>query len=150
MDRPRGREKNVTGPAKKVEKRGSGLGTGPVGSGQSGGGSSGSRSGGGKRSGGGLMKLIILLAVLLLGGGGSLGALMGGQGGESLTASAGQTGAPSGGGDISALFGSLGGGSVSGGWAEPANTGRLDETVAPGARAGGTIRSAARPTRSGR
>ncbi|MEY8389151.1 clostripain-related cysteine peptidase [Oscillospiraceae bacterium 38-13] len=134
MDRPRGREKNVTGPAKKVEKRGSGLGTGPVGSGQSGGGSSGSRSGGGKRSGGGLMKLIILLAVLLLGGGGSLGALMGGQGGESLTASAGQTSAPSGGGDISALFGSLGGGSVSGGWAEPANTGRLDETVAPGAR----------------
>lgn len=134
MDRPRGREKNVTGPAKKVEKRGSGLGTGPVGSGQSGGGSSGSRSGGGKRSGGGLMKLIILLAVLLLGGGGSLGALMGGQGGESLTASAGQTSAPSGGGDISALFGSLGGGSVSGDWAEPANTGRLDETVAPGAR----------------
>nr|WP_325181149.1 hypothetical protein [uncultured Oscillibacter sp.] len=68
MDRPRGREKHVTGPAKNVEKRGSGLGTGPVGAGrgsQSSGG--GSRSSGGGRSGGGLMKIILLLAVLLLG-----------------------------------------------------------------------------------
>ena len=137
MDRPRGREKHVTGPAKNVEKRGSGLGTGPVGAGrgsQSSGG--GSRSSGGGRSGGGLMKIILLLAVLLLGGGGGLGALLGG-GGEGLTApvsqstSSGQTG----GADLSALFGSLGGGSVSSGWETPANTGRLDETVAPGARA---------------
>ena len=30
-NRPRGREKNVTGPGKGVHKRGSGLGTGPVG-----------------------------------------------------------------------------------------------------------------------
>ena len=39
-NRPRGRERNVTGPAKRVEKRGSGLGTGPVGNtgGHSGGG----------------------------------------------------------------------------------------------------------------
>lgn len=137
MDRPRGREKHVTGPAKNVEKRDSGLGTGPVGAGrssQSSGG--GSRSSGGGRSGGGLMKIILLLAVLLLGGGGGLGALLGG-GGEGLTApvsqstSSGQTG----GADLSALFGSLGGGSVSSGWETPANTGRLDETVAPGARA---------------
>ena len=137
MDRPRGREKHVTGPAKNVEKRGSGLGTGPVGAGrssQSSGG--GSRSSGGGRSGGGLMKIILLLAVLLLGGGGGLGALLGG-GGEGLTApvsqstSSGQTG----GANLSALFGSLGGGSVSSGWETPANTGRLDETVAPGARA---------------
>ena len=74
--------------------------------------------------------------MLLLGGGGGLGALLGG-GGEGLTApvsqstSSGQTG----GADLSALFGSLGGGSVSSGWETPANTGRLDETVAPGARA---------------
>ena len=60
-----------------------------------------------------------------------------GGGGEGLTApvsqstSSGQTG----GADLSALFGSLGGGSVSSGWETPANTGRLDETVAPGARA---------------
>ena len=65
-----------------------------------------------------------------------MGALLGG-GGEGLTApvsqstSSGQTG----GADLSALFGSLGGGSVSSGWETPANTGRLDETVAPGARA---------------
>ena len=137
MDRPRGREKHVTGPAKNVEKRGFGLGTGPVGASrgsQSSGGSS--RGSGGGRSGGGLMKIILLLAVLLLGGGGGLGALLGG-GGEGLTTpvsqstSSGQTG----GADLSALFGSLGGGSVSSGWETPANTGRLDETVAPGARA---------------
>ena len=30
-NRPRGREKHVTGPAKTVKKRGEGLGTGPVG-----------------------------------------------------------------------------------------------------------------------
>ncbi|MDE6454911.1 MAG: peptidase C11, partial [Dysosmobacter sp.] len=40
----------------------------------------------------------------------------------------------SGGADLGALLGSLGGGSVSGGWEGQANTGRLDETVAPGAR----------------
>ena len=136
MDRPRGREKHVTGPAKNVEKRGSGLGSGPVGAGRGGQSSGGSRSGGGGRSGGGLMKIILLLAVLLLGGGGGLGALLGGVG-EGLPApvsqstSSGQTG----GADLSALFGSLGGGSISGGWETPANTGRLDETVAPGARA---------------
>ena len=142
MDRPRGREKQVTGPAKKVEKRGDGLGTGPVGSGRGGqtgsssGGGPGSRgSGGGKRSGGG-MKLIILLAVLLLGGGGGLSALMGGGqssgGGQSaqVSSSSSQGGAV----DLSALLGSLGGGSVSSGWQEEANTGRLDKTVAPGAR----------------
>ena len=71
--RPRGREKHVTGPGKSVNKRGEGLHTGPVG--DAGGyadrkepsGGSGQRSGG-TRSGGG-MKLLILLAVLLLGGG---------------------------------------------------------------------------------
>uniref|UniRef100_UPI002D7F4777 clostripain-related cysteine peptidase n=1 Tax=Oscillibacter sp. TaxID=1945593 RepID=UPI002D7F4777 len=36
--------------------------------------------------------------------------------------------------DLSALFGSLGGGSVSSGWESPANTGKLDKTVASGAR----------------
>ena len=63
--RPRGREKHVTGPGKSVNKRGEGLHTGPVG--DAGGyadrkepsGGSGQRSGG-TRSGGG-MKLLILL-----------------------------------------------------------------------------------------
>ena len=85
------------------------------------------------------MKLILLALVLLLGGGGGLGALLGGgQAGGGLTApvsqstpSSGQSGGAA---DLSALFGSLGGGSVSSGWEGQANTGRLDETVAPGAR----------------
>ena len=93
MDRPRGREKHITGPAKQVEKRGSGLGTGPVGAGRGSGQSGGSRGGGGgRRSGGGMVKLILLLAVLLLGGGGGLGALLGGgQAGGGLTAPASQS-----------------------------------------------------------
>ncbi len=82
-NRPRSRERHVTGPGKTVEKRGEGLGTGPVGDaggyadrgrrGQS----SGTRSAG-TRSGGG-MKLILLLLAVLLGGGGGLTALLGGQ-----------------------------------------------------------------------
>lgn len=138
MARPRGREKHVAGPAKTVEKRGEGLGTGPVGAGRSGQGSggSGTRSGGG-RPGGGMMKIILLLAVLLLGGGGGLGALLGGGGqtggaGQtpqiSQTVSSGQTGGT----DFSSLFGALG--NVSGGWEGQANTGRLNESVDPAAR----------------
>ena len=46
QNRPRGRERNVTGPGKTVHKRGDGLGTGPVGS-------AGGHSGGGQGSGGG-------------------------------------------------------------------------------------------------
>lgn len=70
-NRPRSREKHVTGPAKTVEKRGKGLGTGPVGDaggyGRQQEQSSGTRSAG-TRSGGG-MKLIVLLLAVLLGGG---------------------------------------------------------------------------------
>ena len=94
-NRPRGREKDVTGPGKTVHKRGDGLGTGPVGDaggyqerGQ--GQSSGTRSSG-KRSGGGV-KLIILLLALLLGGGGGLTALLGGQpGGQQSSSPSSQT-----------------------------------------------------------
>ena len=116
-NRPRGREKNVTGPGKTVNKRGEGLHTGPVG--DSGGysdrrepsGGSGQR---GTRSGGG-MKLLILLAVLLLGGGGGLGTLLsgGGQsGGQTQPPSQIQQPGQSAGGDLSALLGGLNGGSV--------------------------------------
>ena len=145
-NRPRGRDKNVSGPGKTVRKRGEGLGTGPVGS--AGGyqerpsSPSGTRSGGSRNAGtrgGGGMKLILLALVLLLGGGGGLGALLGGgqTGGGSTppvsqaSPSSGQTGGAA---DLSALFGSLGGGSVSSGWDGQANTGRLDESVAPEAR----------------
>ena len=138
-NRPRGREKNVTGPGKTVNKRGEGLHTGPVG--DSGGysdrrepsGGSGQR---GTRSGGG-MKLLILLAVLLLGSGGGLGTLLsgGGQsGGQTQPPSQIQQPGQSAGGDLSALLGGLNGGSVSSGWQGGANTGRLNTQVAPEAR----------------
>ena len=74
QNRPRGRERNVTGPGKTVHKRGDGLGTRPVGS-------AGGHSGGGQGSGGGTwgtggrgggVKLILLLLAVLLGGGGGL------------------------------------------------------------------------------
>ena len=118
--RPRGREKHVTGPGKSVNKRGEGLHTGPVG--DAGGyadrkepsGGSGQRSGG-TRSGGG-MKLLILLAVLLLGGGGGIGTLLSGQStGQTGPAQQQQAGQLAGG-DLSALLGGLNGGSVSSGW----------------------------------
>ena len=136
--RPRGREKHVTGPGKSVNKRGEGLHTGPVG--DAGGyadrkepsGGSGQRSGG-TRSGGG-MKLLILLAVLLLGGGGGIGTLLSGQStGQTEPAQQQQTGQLAGG-DLSALLGGLNGGSVSSGWQGGANTGRLNTSVAPEAR----------------
>lgn len=76
--RPRSREKHVTGPAKTVQKRGQGLGTGPVGDtgGREQAGSSGAARSAGTRSGGGVFS----------------------------------------------------------GWQSAANTGRLDSSVAPGAR----------------
>lgn len=93
--RPRARQKYVTGGSKGVKRRGSGLGTGPVGGGSrpsGSAGSSGSYGGGGSyrgtRSSGGKSKLlyiIIVAAVLLLGGGGGLGALLGGSGSGSST-----------------------------------------------------------------
>ncbi len=130
-NRPRGREKHVTGPAKKVQKQGEGLGTGPVGeaggySDRKQGGSSGTRSAGTR--GGGGVKLIGLLLVLLLGGGGGLTALLGGQpGGQSPSAN--QPGT-----NWAQVLGGLGGGSVSSGWQSEANTGKLNTSVAPGAR----------------
>ena len=85
VNRPRGRVKNVTYNSKGVKKRGSGLGTGPVGStgGSMGGSSSTSSEGrrttraGGKKSN---LLLIIIIVVLLLGGGGGLSSLLGGSG----------------------------------------------------------------------
>ena len=140
QQRPRGREKRITGPGKSVQKHGSGLGSGPVGSGredrlQDGGNRNADSRGSGARSNG-MVKLLVLLALLLLGGGGGLTALMGGGGGAPGQSPAQQQ--VQGGGqsvDLSALLGNLGGGSVSGGWLEPANTGHLDNGVSPAARA---------------
>ncbi|MBD5133846.1 MAG: peptidase C11 [Clostridiales bacterium] len=142
-NRPRGREKNVTGPSKTVQKRGDGLGTGPVG--EAGGykdrteksGSGGTRASGTRAGGAG--KLIALVLALLLGGGGGLTAFLGSQSGtQSQTPSTGQqqqqTSQGGTGANWSQLLGGLGGGSVSSGWENPANTGRLDTSVASNAR----------------
>lgn len=151
-NRPRGRQRNVTGSGKQINRRGSGLGTGPVGS--SGGYSgrpsnrpSGTHSnlGGGSehsgsnvtRSGGGMSKIIILILVALLGGGGGIGSLLlGGGSGAPTTNPAPQTSTNSQTQtmDMSSLFGNLGGGSVSSGWDNGSNTGKLDTTVVSGAR----------------
>ena len=85
-NRPRGRQKNVTGAGKPIKRRGSGLGTGPVGgAGRGQGIGGGSFHTGGNRpthrsggDGGGFGKLIILILVLLFGGGGGLTAMLGG------------------------------------------------------------------------
>lgn len=131
-NRPRGREKNITGGGKGVHRRGQGLGTGPVGEGSDGFGgrpSGGRPSGGGQtRSGRGSSPLTILLLLLLVlgGGGGGLGALLGGQGGTQSTAPIQESG--------TVLSSFAGNGSVSTGWQSGANVGRLDTSVAPGAR----------------
>ena len=183
-NRPRGREKNVTGPGKTVEKRGESLGTGPVGeagsyrdrpaqnaaaggrqNGTSGSANSNSGTarpgtgsthstsgaaqpakntrGSGARSGG-AVKLIAIVLALLLGGGGGLTALLGGEqpsgtqqgAGQPAAANSQQQAAAQSGSavDWAQLLGGLGGGSISTGWENPANTGKLDTTVAPGAR----------------
>lgn len=77
-NRPRSREKYVTGGSAGVHRRGSGLGTGPVGKRPSSGDSGKRDSGGGGMSG--LMKIIALLVVLLGGGGGAV-SMLGGMGG---------------------------------------------------------------------
>ena len=153
-NRPRGRQKNVTGTGKGIKRRGSGLGTGPVGGSGRGAGigggaprpSGGSFHSGGDRQpqrsggGGGFSKLIILLLVLLFGGGGGLTAMLGGDGsdlpqggfdpGYSNVGTNTQTPSI----DLSALLGGLNSGSVSSGWVEAEPSGELDTTVASGAR----------------
>ena len=133
-NRPRGRERNVTGPGKTVQKRGEGLGGGPVGEagrGSSRRTSSGTRSTGTRRVGG--IQLIVLLLVALLGGGGGLTALLGGQ--PSSTAPSGQQQVqPGGNSGWTSMLSGLGGGSMSSGWKYEANTGRLDSSVAAGSR----------------
>ena len=134
QNRPRGRERNVTGPGKTVHKRGDGLGAGPVGAGGGQPAGAGARGPGGK---GGGVKLILLLLALLLGGGGGLTAFLGGQSGTPQPPA--HTQQPTQGGGSSGtnwaqLLSGLGGGSVSSGWQLPANTGRLDSSVAKDAR----------------
>lgn len=137
-NRPRGREKNITGVGKSVYRRGSGLGTGPVGN-ASGYKSSGS---GGKRAIGGGSALTVILVILFL--------LFGGKGGNTSTSGSGSSYAsdpsaysqlftsPSSGSSAASsysnLYSSLNSGSVSTGWTLKANTGTLNKKVDPAAR----------------
>ena len=133
-NRPRGRERNVTGPGKTVQKRGEGLGGGPVGEagrGSSRQTSSGTRSTGTRRVGG--IQLIVLLLVALLGGGGGLTALLGGQPSNPVPSGQQQV-QPGGNSGWTSMLSGLGGGSMSSGWKYEANTGRLDSSVAAGSR----------------
>ncbi|MBE5833038.1 MAG: peptidase C11 [Butyrivibrio sp.] len=170
-DKPRSKQKNITGEGQGVHKRGNGTGQGPVGKGQfmggqgtSGGGFQSSQgsfgngqggSGGSEpnRSGGGgsLLKIAIIVIVLLLGGGGGLSTFLGGDSDYDsntytqttnttyTTNTTGQssqnTSAGSGYGSFgsySDLFNSVSG--SSNGWSTTANTGKLNTTVASGAR----------------
>ena len=148
--RPTGRKKNITGQGKDVKRRGSGLGTGPVGG--AGrvptGGAKPSSSGGGttRTTKGGMSKLIIILLVALLGGGGGISSLLFGGGGDvpqavlpteqvqHTTAQQQTTAAQMPAIDLSSLFGTLGGGNVSTGWDNNDNTSTLDTSVAKNAR----------------
>lgn len=131
-NRPRGRQKNITGQGKDVKRRGGGLSSGPVG--ESGrvpqNSVGGARHGNTVRSGGGLGggKLILVLLALLLGGGGGIGALF--SGGDSTSSS--QNTAP--GSSYESLMGNLSGGSVSAGWDAQNNTQVLNTSVVTGAR----------------
>ena len=162
-NRPRARQKYVTGGSKGVKRRGSGLGTGPVGGGRPGGSSgsmsssgSGSYSGRGTRSSGGkgsMLFIIIAVVVLLLGGGGGLAGLFGGGSSDSGNSGGGSSvlgdligGGSSGGGgssvlgdlsslgNLGSLLGGLNSGTTSTGWELTGTTGRLNTTVAKGAR----------------
>ena len=147
--RPTGRKKNITGQGKDVKRRGSGLGTGPVGG--AGrvptGGAKPSSSGGGttRTTKGGMSKLIIILLVALLGGGGGISSLLFGGGDvpqavlpteqvQHTTAQQQTTAAQMPAIDLSSLFGTLGGGNVSTGWDNNDNTSTLDTSVAKNAR----------------
>ena len=154
---PRGRQRNVTGAGKSINRRGSGLGTGPVGSsggygGRPGGGNKrptgGSSFGGGRKNsggnvtrsgGGGMMKFIIIALVLLLGGGTGVGSFLGSESPEYTSAPVENTIDQSSTGQstsdfLNSLYGNLGGGNVSSGWNNGNNSGMLDTSVAAGAR----------------
>ena len=152
-NRPRGRERNVTGSGKQVYKRGDGLGTGPVGSsnGHSGRGS-GKGGGSGITRGAGLsLPVIIILAIVFfmrggLGGGTDTGSTDSYYGssqttsyssynyGDNLSSTGSASGSSSSGNTSST--GSLSSGNTINTWTSGpgGNTGSLDTAVVTGAR----------------
>ena len=160
-ERPRGRQRNVTGGSQGVHRRGQGLGTGPVGAGANGGYSGRPQGGGSFSSAGGdgnvpkrsgtRMPLLALLLLLIFGGGGSaLSGLMGGgntqqpsypqQPQQTVTQSQTQTQSSSQGmgglGSLMSMLGSGGsfGGDTSAGWLDTSNLGKLNRNVDAAAR----------------
>lgn len=132
-NRPRGRKKNVTGQGKDVKRRGSGLGTGSVGSSNR---RTENENKNVTRSGGGGAKLIVLLLMLLLGGGGEIGSLLFGGDTENPSSNSGTNQGMENvlNDTLGSLLGNLGGGSVSTGWDNGSNTGTLNTSVATNAR----------------
>lgn len=154
-NRPRGRQRNVTGAGKPIRRRGSGLGTGSVGGADRGAGIGGNSaspsgsgsfrpSGSGRRSGtrarGGFSPILILILLLLFGGGSGLSGMLGGESGYEVPeyeppVNQGQSyEQPLPSIDLDSLLGNLGGGTVSTGWDSGSNANTLDTSVADGAR----------------
>ncbi len=125
-NRPTGRKKHVTGDGHGLEKRGSGLNTGPVGTGH---GSNGGAGGGQRNSGGGLSKIIMLIILVIFGGAGGIGVLNNGSGGGEV--STGQDAL----GGMGSLFSALSSTASNAAWSDGLNnTGKLITTVADGSR----------------
>ncbi len=142
-NRPKSREKNVTGNSKGVKKRGDGLGTGPVGSSSHSNGSSssgqGTRSSSGKKSP--LLKIILLVVALLGGGGGAAASFLGGSSdsGQAIVGNESQSMNSGSGlsdivGSLSGLSGMLNSGTTSNGWELESNVAKLNTSVASTAR----------------
>ena len=143
-NRPKSREKNVTGNSKGVKKRGDGLGTGPVGSSShsnsSSSSSQGTRSSGGQKSP--LLKIILLVVALLGGGGGAAASFLGGSsnGGQAIVGNESQSMNNGSGlsdivGSLTGLSGMLNSGTTSSGWELESNVAKLNTSVASTARA---------------
>lgn len=128
-NRPTGRKINISGEGKGIRRRGSGLGTGPVGrpglfAGRNSARGASSSYGTTRSSGGGrgLLAVIVGIVILLLGGGGfGLSSLLGGGGGTSYNPDTG--------------WGFETSSNTSSGWTRQSNVGKIDTTVADGARA---------------
>ena len=127
-NRPRGREKNVTGSGNGVHLRGSGTGNGPVGSGSHAPGGGGG-TGGGKAIGGGTILIVIVLIIIkaFFGGGDDEGYETD-NGSGSNTSSAVTASQGSGADNMASLSG------TSTGWGSSSNAGNLDHNVSPEAR----------------
>ncbi len=156
-NRPQGRKKNIGGIGGGLDRRGSGLNTGPVGRGSGVPGGSFRESGGGGnfngKRGGGRSPLGVIIALLVLifgGGGGLLSGLLGGGSSapaQEPTAYVQTTPRPtprptekpqtqaSVSGMSGSLLESLLGASTQQSWSEPTNTATLSNTVASGSRA---------------